>query len=260
MDGVNRTLYIPLYGKALVSEKGLFLSDRKAEEIWAAEGFPLKGKAKSKWLAYYMGIRGAVFDRWLAQKMAEYPEAPVIHIGCGLDSRVLRVGTRGHLWYDVDFPQVIAERQRYYQESDCYRMISGDVRDHKWLAEIPESSCAIVVMEGVSMYLNRQELESFARDLGTRFESVALLMDCYTPLAARMSKYKNPVHDVGVTQVFGVEDPQFLEGQGLAYVAERSMTPQDLIEELQGTEKRIFSKLYAGSFSKKLYRLYEYKK
>ena len=36
MDSVNKTLYIPLYGKALVSQKGLFLRDPKAEEIWAA--------------------------------------------------------------------------------------------------------------------------------------------------------------------------------------------------------------------------------
>ena len=62
MNSVNKTLYIPLYGKAYVSRKGLFLEDKKAEEIWNAEGFMLRGKAKSKWLAYYMGIRAAVFD------------------------------------------------------------------------------------------------------------------------------------------------------------------------------------------------------
>ena len=67
MDSVNKTLYIPLYGKSYVSKKGIILKDPKAEEIWAAEGFPLKGKSKSKWLAYYMGMRSAVFDRWVAE-------------------------------------------------------------------------------------------------------------------------------------------------------------------------------------------------
>ena len=51
MNSVNKTLYIPLYGKACVSKKGLFLDDKKAEEIWETEGFALKGKSKSKWLA-----------------------------------------------------------------------------------------------------------------------------------------------------------------------------------------------------------------
>ena len=73
MDGVNRTLYIPLYGKASVSRRGILLHDPKAEEIWAEAGFPLKGKAKSKWLTYYMGMREAVFDQWLAAQMEELP-------------------------------------------------------------------------------------------------------------------------------------------------------------------------------------------
>ena len=153
MDGVNKTLYIPLYGKAYVSRKGLFLEDKKAEELWQAEGFALKGKAKSKWLAYYMGIRAAVFDQWTKEQLDAKPDAVVIQVGCGLDSRALRVGA-GKKWYDVDFPEVIAERQRYYTESDSYRMLAGDVRDGNCLREIPETKAAVVVMEGVSMYLH----------------------------------------------------------------------------------------------------------
>ena len=63
MDSGNKTLYIPLYGKAAVSRRGILLRDPKAEEIWAESGFSLKGKAKSKWLTYYMGMRAAVFDK-----------------------------------------------------------------------------------------------------------------------------------------------------------------------------------------------------
>jgi len=43
MNSVNKTLYIPLYGKSYVSKRGIFLDDKKAEEIWEAEGFALKG-------------------------------------------------------------------------------------------------------------------------------------------------------------------------------------------------------------------------
>ena len=104
MNGVNKTLYISLYGKAYVSKRGLFLRDEMAEQIWSAEGFKLRGKSASKWLAFYMGIRAAVFDEWLRSQLAAVPNAVVLHIGCGLDSRVVRVGTKGHKWYDVDFP------------------------------------------------------------------------------------------------------------------------------------------------------------
>lgn len=259
MNGVNKTLYIPLYGKAYVSRRALFLDDKRAEEIWAAEGFALKGKSRSRWLAYYMGIRSAVFDNWLREQISSGDDAVVIHIGCGLDSRVLRVG--GDVkWYDVDFPEVIAERGRYYTESNRYRMLAGDARDGEWLANIPEHSRAIVVMEGVSMYLTSEQIPVLLERLSAHFEHISILMDAYTSFAARMSKYKNPINDVGVTQVYGIDDPCALECCGIAFLGERDMTPQKYVDELSGIEKQVFKRLYAGGLAKKLYRLYEYEK
>ncbi|MBE7078070.1 MAG: class I SAM-dependent methyltransferase [Clostridiales bacterium] len=260
MNGVNKTLYIPLYGKAHVSEKGLFLDDKKAEEIWKAEGFALKGKSKSKWLAYYMGIRSAVFDDWLRQQMADTEEIAVIHIGCGMDSRVLRVGTQGKKWYDVDFPQVIEERKRYYAETTDYQMLAGDVREAGWLASVPKQKRAIVVMEGVSMYLSFEEVNDLTAKLCNHFEQVMLLMDCYSVFAAKMSKHKNPINDVGVTKVYGIDNPEQFQHGNFVYVKEHTMIPQRYIDELKGLEKFIFGKLYAGGCSKKLYRLFEYRK
>ena len=259
MDSVNKTLYIPLYGKAFVSRKGLFLEDKMAEAIWQAEGFPLKGKSASKWLAYYMGIRSAVFDQWVRQQLEQDPEAAVLHIGCGMDSRVLRVGADCK-WYDIDFPEVIAQRRCYFAESDRYKMLPGDARESSWLAQIPETGRAIVVMEGISMYLTPKEIQTLLASLGGHFERVSLLMDCYTELAAKMSRYKNPINDVGVTQVYGVDDPLAFQGVGFTFLQEHSMTPEAYTGQLAGMEKAVFRKLYAGNFAKKLYRLFEYKR
>ena len=256
MDSVNKTLYIPLYGKSYVSKKGIILKDPKAEEIWAAEGFPLKGKSKSKWLAYYMGMRSAVFDRWVAEQIKADPEAVVLHLGCGMDSRVLRAGG-SHLWFDVDFPEVIAQRRRYYQETETYRMVPSDIRDAEWLKRIPGSS-AIVVMEGISMYLKPEELRAVLDNLCSRFARVQLLMDCYTEFAARVSRYKNPINDVGVTQVYGLDDPLLLTGENLRFVKTQEITPRSMIDQLQGMEKNVFRKLYAGKIADRMYRLYEF--
>ena len=229
-----------------------------AEEIWEAEGFKLRGKSASKWLAYYMGIRSAVFDDWLIEKMTADREATVVHIGCGMDSRVIRVGTRDHGWYDVDFPEVIIERRKYYGETESYKMIGADVRDGDWLTKINKSKSAIVVMEGVSMYMTAEEIKGLFANLGCHFERISLLMDCYSIMAAKMSKYKNPINDVGVTQVYGVDDPTIFQAENFRFESELSMTPKKYVDELSGVEKAIFARLYAGGFSKKLYRLFEY--
>jgi hypothetical protein len=137
-------------------------------------------------------------------------------------------------------------------------MIAGDVQKKTWLAMIPEHKHAIVVMEGVSMYLATDALQEMMKQLAAHFEWVTLLMDCYTVLAAKLSKYKNPINDVGVTRVYGLDDPTLPAVHGWKFVAEHDMTPVRYIEELNGAEKWIFRKLYAGAFARKLYRLFEY--
>ena len=260
MNSVNKTMYIPLFGKALVSKKCIILQDKKAEEIWDKVQFPLKGKSKSKWLAYYMGMRSAVFDNWLKGKLEEHPDAVVLHLGCGLDSRVLRV-SNNTMWYDVDFADVIEERKHYYQETDLYYMIASDLTDTTFVDSLPKNGHAIVVMEGVSMYLANQQLQQLLAKLSNHFDTLSLLVDCYTPFAAKMSKIKNPVKDVGVNKVYGVKNAQLLEEKtGLTFVAEHNITPPHLIEQLSSKEKLVFKLLYAGKTSKKLYKMYEYKK
>ena len=261
MDNVNKTLYIPLYGKAYVSEKGLILKDKKAEQIWQQEGFPLKGKSKSKWLAYYMGMRSAVFDDWVNAQIKENPNAIVIHIGCGMDSRVERVNAQNVQWYDVDFPDVIEERKKYYTENEHYHMVASDAREQAWITSLPRDKDAIIVMEGISMYFELGDLKGLLHNLSNYFEKIHLLMDCYTEFAAKASKYKNPINDVGVTQVYGLDVPENLNiADGVRFIKEHNMTPDYLIEQLQGMERKIFEKLYAGKVAQKMYRLYEYKK
>ena len=259
MDNVSRTLYIPLYGKALVSRKGIILHDPKAEELWQAEQIPLRGKAASKWLAYYMAMRSAVYDAWLSEQLVKDPEAVVLHLGCGMDSRCLRVEHPGRLWYDADLPEVIRERERYFAPDETYRLLAADLREDTWLEEIGAER-VIVVLEGVSMYLEPRELKSLLDRLGKRFCKVSLLMDCYTELAAKLSRRHNPINSVGVTEVWGLDDPRGAESEKLRFLREKEITPPALIGQLAPMEQRIFRRLYAGGLSRKLYKMYEYGK
>ena len=91
MNEVNKTSFIPLYGKSQVSKQGIILNDPMAEKIWKAESFPIHGKSKSKWLTYNMAMRARVFDDWTEEMLRQNKDAFVLHIGCSLDSRFLRI-------------------------------------------------------------------------------------------------------------------------------------------------------------------------
>ena len=88
------------------------------------------------------------------------------------------------------------------------------------------------------MYLTNEELKRAFSKLSTHFSRLSVLVDCYTPFAVKMSKIKNPINDVGVTKVYGIENSSVLEiDTGLTFIKEHTITPQYLIDELKGFEK-----------------------
>ena len=223
MKEVHKTLFNPLYGKARVSKENRILHDPMAEKIWEAEGFPIRGKGKSKWLAYAMAMRARVFDDWTEEMLCANPEALVLQIGCGLDSRCLRVKAPYLHWIDTDFPEVLSLRKKYYEEDEAYRMM-------------------------------RRLLQA----LGKKYARLQILMDVYTALGARASKYKNPVKDVGVAEVYGIEEIRsLLKDTKIGCRAEHSLTPDFLVNALKPLERAFFRAVFAGRLYRKFYRLYE---
>lgn len=164
-------------------------------------------------------------------------------------------------WYDIDFEEVIAERKKYYDESDFYHMLSADMRESGWKSQIAGDRDAIVILEGVSMYFAPEELVELLSSLAQHFTSVSLLMDCYSERAAKISKYRNPINQVGVNMVYGYDDPHELaDKSGLEFLGEHSLTPMKYVNELPGLEKIIFQYLYAGKTAVSMYKMYEFKK
>lgn len=87
----SKTLFIPLLGKALVSKDKLFLHDPKAEEIILKLDYDFDSLKQSKWLSMYMSLRSLLIDELCDKYILEHPNATILHLGCGLDSRCLRI-------------------------------------------------------------------------------------------------------------------------------------------------------------------------
>ena len=258
MNEVNKTLFIPLYGKSQISKMGIILDDPMAEKIWEAEAFTIKGKSKSKWLAYNMAMRARVFDDWTKQQLQQNDDAQVLHIGCGLDSRCKRVRQVYRNWIDCDFPEVISVRRNYYTETENYRMMALDATDTEQIKQLPNRDTAIVVLEGVSMYLSNNQLHTFLKVLREKYNHLHILMDIYTEFGANASKYKNPVNDVGVTKLYGIDDiGNLLSGLELRFIKEHSLTPAVLVNELKPLDKVFFKLMFNRFLYRKIYRLIE---
>ena len=258
MNEVNKTLFIPLYGKSQVSKQKIILNDSDAERIWEAEQFPIKGKSRSKWLAYNMAMRARVFDDWTEKKLTQNANALVLHIGCGLDSRYRRVKTHYTDWIDCDFADVISARKKYYSETLNYHMAVLDASKAEQIKDLPQSDTAIVILEGISMYLTKEQIHALFCALEQKYSKVYCLMNVYTEFGAKASKYKNPVNDVGVTELYGIDDiKSVLEGLKIHLESELSLIPENLINELKPLDRLVFKTLFSEKIYRKIYRLYE---
>lgn len=121
----SKTLFIPLLGKALMSRNNLFLHDPYAEEIISKVDYDFKTLKQSKWLSMFMSVRALVIDELCNEYIIKHPNATIIHLGCGLDSRCLRVSQDYKLWYDIDYEDVIEIRRNFFNEDVLLFFILG---------------------------------------------------------------------------------------------------------------------------------------
>ncbi|MDX1871519.1 class I SAM-dependent methyltransferase [Mycolicibacterium sp. 120266] len=188
--------------------------------------------------------RSAHFDDWTRQFLAVHPEAVVLHLGCGLDSRFFRVSPGpGVWWYDIDYPEVVALRERLYSSEPGasaatgerpgasaatgerpgasaatgeipgasaarYRVIPASVTDPAWLADIPTDRPVLMLGEGLTMYLTEADGTALLRRIVARFPSGELQFDAFSRFGIKAQWTNAVVRNAGATLYWGIDRPQ----------------------------------------------------
>ncbi|MFD0441872.1 class I SAM-dependent methyltransferase [Streptomyces indonesiensis] len=83
--------------------------------------------------------------------------------------------------------------------------------DEAWLREVPDDRPAVVVAEGLTMYLRKEEGKRLIQRITERFPSGQLLFDVYGPLGIRLQKMVPAVRNAGATLHWGLDDPHEVE-------------------------------------------------
>lgn len=209
MKNESKTLFIPLYGKAMMSREGIF-PDPWAEKL--LEGQDFSGVDKSRKLAILMAMRAALLDDHARRYLREHPDCVVLQLGAGLDSRVKRVDCDAP-WFDLDLPDVAAIRKEWYPENERCHIIGAPAVPADYLARLPDAPCALVMAEGLSMYLSESDMLELIRAFQRKWPETYFLFDAYTTLGVRMSALKNPVNAVDARISYGLDDPRALTDQ-----------------------------------------------
>src|SRR5512136_2567964 len=147
LSGVPETLLITLYMRAMETQRpDALIKDEKAVELFQKigdEGLYDFSRMKSLHLSeenkLVIILRNREIDRCAREFLARRPDAVVVHIGCGLDTRFERVAERNGRaeWYELDLPHVIDLRRKLMGDEAGRRHLLGcSVLEDEWLDKV----------------------------------------------------------------------------------------------------------------------------
>ena len=185
LDGVSETLLMTLYVRARESQRpnGL-IKDAKAVAMvnQLACDFSRLRMQRHDEIAVIMRMRK--FDSHVRGFLARNPDAVVVHIGCGLDTRFERVDNGRVEWFDLDVPDVMELRRKLISnESGRYHTLAASVFDDGWLEEVNHYKPRpfMFLAEGVFPYFEEAQVKSLFLKLREHFPGSELVCDAHTP-------------------------------------------------------------------------------
>lgn len=236
LEKEKETLLIPLYSKAMESKKARpIIVDAKARDIIEKIEYDFTQLKIPMKTQITLCIRARELDNYVREFVKKHPDGTVVHLGCGLDSRVDRVGSQTITWYDLDFPEVIQLRKKFYQETDRYRLIPSSVTDFSWMEQMGDRGGRFFfVAEGLFMYLGEHDVKNLLLKLQARFPGCQLVFDVFSSLTARNINKHPSIRKTGAEIHWGLDDARELENwhDGIVLVREKYFTESEEVEKL----------------------------
>jgi O-methyltransferase involved in polyketide biosynthesis len=218
LSGVAETLLIPLYVRAIESQRpDALLKDEKAvalvtkmhsdfsfiEQLNMDEGDKIA-----------LVLRNREIDHCTRDFLARHPEAVVVHIGCGFDSRFERVDNGLVEWYDLDLPEVIELRRKFIgSEGARYHFLACSMFDDTWQSTVSahRQRPLLFLAEGVLMYFEKAQVQSFVLKLQEHFPGSELVCDAFSPFLVWANNRRIARTKMGARYYWGLRRGKDLE-------------------------------------------------
>jgi O-methyltransferase involved in polyketide biosynthesis len=214
LSGAPETMLATLYAKALDADlPNSILHDRWAKQIVERIDYNWSKTSITPRNSSSVTMRSAHFDNWARQFLAVHPEAVVLHLGCGLDSRGLRLDPGpGVDWYDVDYPDVTRLREQLYPARDHHHVVAASVTDPGWLTAVPQDRPSLMIGEGLTMYLTEQDGLALLRRAVEHFPSGELQFDAFNWLGIKSQWANAVVRRSGSKLYWAINGPEDIIG------------------------------------------------
>lgn len=193
LQGSQETLLITLYAKAMDNRAAHpLLHDRLADDLVRRIDYDFERFGLSPLDIRGLALRALAIDHWTRAALQSRRDTLVLHLACGLDSRIYRVDPALEVdWLDIDFPDVIRLRRELLpQRLGKYRTLASNVMEPDWIGKLDSDRPVLVIAEGLFPYLDEDRARELVRRLIGHFpQGGQLLCDVYSRLALRLLRH-----------------------------------------------------------------------
>jgi O-methyltransferase involved in polyketide biosynthesis len=180
LEGSQETLLVPLYGRATLTRAGSdLIDDPKAVAMVEAIDYDFSRLDGTMSLVGSV-LRTRIFDRWVSRWLEANPTGTVVEVGAGLNTRFERVDNGEARWFELDLPEVIALRRRFFADTERRTMLAASVTDDAWHDTIAATGGPwFFAVEAVLIYLEPAEVADALTAIGRRFPGARLATDTW---------------------------------------------------------------------------------
>ena len=190
---VQETLIIPLHARKVCSQlyPNLYRDETAVSLINEIDyDFSEAEKNSRRLMQRFGSLEVAMRQNDLAFEVKDYlkihPNAAVVNLGCGLDNTGRACDNGSCKIYNLDFPDVIAVRNKLLPAGDREENIPCDLNNTEWFSKIDASGGAVFFASGVFYYFLTEQVKTLVQGMADAFSGGKLVFDAANRTAVKM--------------------------------------------------------------------------
>ena len=190
---VQETLVIPLYGRKMCSQlyPNLYRDETSIRLVDQVDyDFSTLAEQAKSTMQRFGFLEAAMRQSDLAWEVRDYlkthPDAAVVNLGCGLDDTGRACDNGTCKIYNLDFPDVIAVRDKLLPAGERETNIGCDLNDTAWFTRIDASGGAVFFAAGVFYYFLTEQVKALVSAMAEAFPGGKIVFDAANRQAVKL--------------------------------------------------------------------------
>lgn len=205
--GVPQTMLLPLYARAVETQRedGM-VNDPQAIKMMARIEYNFDNFADDIGTNLGVAIRTEILDELTTAFINAHPNALIVNVAAGLDTRFSRVDNGKIIWVDLDLPESVALRKKFITPSERNPFIAQSVLDFSWIDRLPNREHTLFIIEGLFMYFEEDDVKKVLTTIADNFTQAEILCEVTGVTLAKDTSRNKAITSTGAQFKWGIRD------------------------------------------------------